>query len=46
VSPTLAAITYDTDLLTLDEINVGIPVIIDTHGKPLELQKPQNRRGG
>jgi hypothetical protein len=32
--PALAAIADDGDLLRLDEVQIGIPIIVDTHGSP------------
>ena len=35
VRMTLAAVADDGDLLGLDQIDVGIPIVIDAHGAPL-----------
>ncbi len=45
--PALAAIADDDDLLALDQINVGIPVIINAHGvEPLLKNLAGNSGGG
>ena len=36
----LAAIADDGDLLTLDQIEIGIPIVIDTHTNSPALMSP------
>jgi hypothetical protein len=39
VGVALAAIADDGDLLRLDEVHIGVTIVIDTHG-PAPFEKP------
>jgi hypothetical protein len=46
MGPALAAVTDDADLPGLDQIDVGITVVIDAHEQPLAMKEPPEIRRG